>query len=145
LIEKSSKSTNTPIFFASCLSQRIRTVEPIRFSIPCLKHQQEDNMQEQTSDDRAQTKRRLIGKLRIAVGGLVVAAASLSTAPAAEASTAPAQKPTLEERVTQLQQQIGDKLHEQTEASAMLAAFHNWGNHWDKWHNWHNWANWHNH
>jgi hypothetical protein len=102
-------------------------------------------MEEQSTGDRAQTKKRLIDKLRIAVGGLVVAAASLSASPAAEASTESPQKPSLEERVSQLQKQIGVALPEQGEASAMLTAFNNWGNHWDNWHNWHNWANWHNH
>jgi hypothetical protein len=106
----------------------------------------ENNVTEQNRDDRTQTKRRLIDKLKLAVGGLVVAAASLSASPVAEASTTPpAQQPSLEERVAQLHQQLDLKLNEQGEASATLAAFNNWGNHWDKWHNWHNWANWHNH
>ncbi len=102
-------------------------------------------MEEQTRDDRPQIKKRLIDKLKFAVGGLVVAAVSLSASSTAEASTATPDKPSLEERVTQLHQQLGANLPEQAETSAMLAAFHNWGNHWDKWHNWHNWANWHNH
>jgi hypothetical protein len=106
---------------------------------------EENNVVDQNGDDRAQTKQRLIDKLKLAVGGLVVAAASLSTPAAAEASATVDQKPSIEERVTQLQQQLGDKLIEQTDVSARLAAFNNWGNHWDKWHNWHNWANWHNH
>jgi hypothetical protein len=102
-------------------------------------------MEEPNTEERTQIKRRLVEKLRIAVGGLVVAAASLSTSPAAEASTATTPKPSLEERASQLQQKIGTTLPEQSEASAALAGFNNWGNHWDKWHNWHNWANWHNH
>jgi hypothetical protein len=106
---------------------------------------EEDNVEGQKPDDRAQTKRRLIDKLRITVGGLVVAAASLTTSHAAEASTATEQKPSIEERVTQLHEQLGAKLQEENETASMLAAFHNWGNHWDKWGNWHNWANWHNH
>jgi hypothetical protein len=102
-------------------------------------------VEEPDGGDRSQTKKRLIDKLRVAVGGLVVVAASLSSTPAAEASTTVDQKPSLEARVNQLQQQIGVNVHVEGEASAMLAGFNNWGNHWDKWHNWHNWANWHNH
>jgi hypothetical protein len=117
---------------------------PLRFSIPQFKPLKEEKVEERITDDRAQTKRRLFDKLRIKVGGLVVAAVSLSTPPAAVASTTE-QKPSLEERVTQLQQKIGVTPNEQGEVSATLAGFHNWGNHWDKWHNWHNWANWHNH
>lgn len=102
-------------------------------------------MAEHDPADRARTKKRLLAQLRIAVGGLVIAAASLTAPAVAEASTVQDQKLSFEERAAQLKEQLGLKLNEDGDASAVLAAFHNWGNHWDKWSNWHNWPNWHNH
>lgn len=102
-------------------------------------------METKDDDDRCRTKKRLIDKLKSAIGGLVIATASLAT-PSAEASVAPETKqtPSLEERISQLPKQTIATTEHSDSLETMLA-FGNWGNHWANWQNWKNWANWHNH
>jgi hypothetical protein len=87
---------------------------------------------------RSQTKQRLRDLLKAAVGGVVVATATLAT-PAVASTPAGS----LAERVSELQKQSI-----LTSAQGAIAqgafGFHNWGNHWHNWGNWHNWHNWHN-
>jgi hypothetical protein len=92
---------------------------------------------------RAQAKKRLSAMLKAAVGGLVVAAATLVTPAPASASPA-AQQTSLAERVQELRKQAL-ATDGQNAAEEMLVAFNNWGNHWNNWNNWHNWHNWVNH
>jgi hypothetical protein len=89
---------------------------------------------------RSQAKQRLYDLLKAAVGGMVVATATLLT-PSAEASTP---KTALVDRINELRKQ---NLVSNIPApiAPSLLDFHNWGNHWHNWDNWHNWHNWHNH
>jgi hypothetical protein len=89
---------------------------------------------------RSQTKQRLYDLLKTAVGGMVVATATLFTPPAEAATPQTA----LAERVNELRKQnIVNSIPNNVAPSAF--AFHNWGNHWHNWGDWHNWHNWHNH
>jgi hypothetical protein len=92
---------------------------------------------------KSAAKKRLGDLLKTAVGGLVVAAASLTT-PAADAPAAPPDQAALEQRVQEVRKQSAVSNAPNNATEETLAAFHNWGNHWHNWGNWPNWHNWHN-
>jgi hypothetical protein len=102
-------------------------------------------MQPDEGEIRSQARKRLAAMLQAAVGGVIVAAATLST-PSPEASATPAtQKPALEERVKEVRDRKAKDLPNPADGSCDDDRHHHhWGNHWDKWHNWNNWHNWHN-
>jgi hypothetical protein len=102
-------------------------------------------MQAHEGEIRSRAKKRLAALLQAAVGGVIVAAATLS-APSSEASvTTETQKPALEDRIKEVRDQQAKDLPNPADGfCAEDHHDHHWGNHWDNWHKWTNWHNWHN-
>ena len=96
---------------------------------------------------RSELLGRLQGALKAGVGGLVIASATIASAPAQAATDGRTDGASITERAEEIRQQIvaANPAASPDEPAALMewGNWHNWHNGWHNgWHNWHNWHNW---
>jgi hypothetical protein len=105
-------------------------------------------MDSQASPNRSELLNHLQNLMKASVGGMVVASATVATAPAEASNSVKAHenKPAITERIQEIRKQIATTAldAEMPETGPLLAwgNWHNWRNGWGN--GWHNWGNWHN-
>jgi hypothetical protein len=91
---------------------------------------------------RGQARQRLVALLKSAVGGVVIATATLAVPPTPASPAVDQAKTAIAEQISELRRQVAAS--EALDPTALGGHGPHWGNHWHNWNNWHNWHNWHN-